>query len=297
MTAENQPPDALPGLQNEKINLQELSGKVSSIFTMPQILAKILQAVNDPQVSAALLEKIFKHDPGFTLKTLTLANSAYYGAPGKVTNMRSAITLLGLNLLKNLAIHASVSSLFHFEPVSPLFSGYELWKHSVGVGTCARMISRRFKLGNTEDYFTLGILHDVGLILECQFYRDRFLSLLLHLQETPGKLIELEKQTFGMIHAELTAMLCQKWSLPASLSLPVEHHHEPLSAPDSARIPACVLYLADLLTAQKHFGFSYSGAGELHPEILQVLGVDPVDVEVLQEDLGEELLEVSLFFD
>jgi len=132
------------------IDINDLSRKLHNVFPMPQILAKILAVVNDPQASISALEQVFKYEPSFTLKILTLANSAYYGSPGKITNIRAAITLLGFNMIKILPIHATVNEMFHFGTNTPIFSGYELWKHSVGVGVCAKMIARRLRLGKID---------------------------------------------------------------------------------------------------------------------------------------------------
>jgi len=279
------------------LNINELNRKLQNVYPMPQILSKILMIVNDPQANITSLEHVFKYEPSFTLKILTLANSAYYGSPGKVTNIRVAITLLGFNMIKSLAIHASVNEMFHFGTNTPLFSGYDLWKHSVGVGISAKMIARRLRLGNADDLFTLGILHDVGLIIEYQFYREAFLSVLSRLQNEHTEIIEAERAVLGTDHAALTRLLFEKWNIPEALKQVLLHHHRPLEVSEPNRRSACAVALADWLTKKKQFGFHHPIPESMDPEVLALLGVQPLDVEVLMEDFDQEVLEASMLLE
>ncbi|MEW6517335.1 MAG: HDOD domain-containing protein [candidate division FCPU426 bacterium] len=275
------------------INLEEVQAKVQNVFPMPQILAKIMRVVNDPTASAATLEQIFKYEPSFTLKILTLANSAYYGSPGKITNIRAAITLLGFNLIKSIAIHASVNEFFNFGTTNSIFSGYELWKHSVGVGVCAKMISRRLKLGNAEDFFTLGILHDVGLIIEYQFYREPFLAVMARLQGRVASLLETEQEMLGTDHAALSQLICDKWNLPKTMGQALRYHHDPLEAPASVQAQACALYVANEIVKQKQYGFFYPTPAGLDARAQELLKISADDLEVLAEDFDQEIQEMT----
>lgn len=280
-----------------KVDIEQLTQKLQNVFPMPQILSKIMHVVNDPNTSAASIEQVFKYEPSFTLKILSLANSAYYGSPGKITNIRSAITLLGFNLIKSLAVHASVNELFHSNSNNSLFSGIDLWKHSIAVGVVAKMIARRHRLGQAEDYFTMGILHDTGLIIEFQFYREAFDELLAKLHDGQGELIELEEKLLGINHATLTRMLCEKWQLPKMMTIPLAYHHDPLAAPESMRPSATVIYLANAVVHEKKVGFVYPTNNQVKEEHLQLLGIEDVDYEILLEDFDREFVEIAKLFD
>jgi len=276
------------------VDLNELSGRIHEIFPMPMILDKILKTVNDPNAGLATLENLFKYEPSLTLKILTLANSAYFGVPEKVTNIRTAITLLGVNLIKSLAIHASVNELFRFGTPWPSFSGYELWKHSVGVAVGAKMIARCLKLGAAEDFFTLGILHDVGLIIEYQFYREPFVAVLSRLHEQDGNLSRIEQSVLGTDHTVLGRLLCEKWQLPAMLVQIVGFHHTPLDSPAAIRRAVCAVNLADHIVSEKNFGFGCSGE-PVSEAVLAELGWTAADLETLKSDFDQEIMELTIF--
>ncbi|NTV52122.1 MAG: HDOD domain-containing protein [Candidatus Firestonebacteria bacterium] len=279
-----------------KIEWEDLNRKMEKMFPMPQIMAKILQEVNNPNASAASLEKILKNDPSFTLKILALANSSYYGVAAKVANIRAAITLLGLNMVKSIALHASVSDLFRVTANSFGFSGTELWKHSVGVGVCVKMVSRRLHLGNAEDYFTLGLLHDVGLLIEHQFFPEAADAVLKRLTLGPAKLTDVERELLGTDHEVLSALLCRKWSLPESVCTVVKFHHHPAEAPEALRRTTAAVYLANTIVQQAGYGFHYRSGENITGEVLKVLGIEDVDAQVMQEDFHREAAEISLQF-
>jgi HD-like signal output (HDOD) protein len=248
------------------IDLNVLVDKLQTSFPMPHIYARIMEEINNPNSTTAAFEKIFKNDPNLTLEILKLANSAYYGMPGKVTSIRSAIVLLGINLIRGLVLQTSVSNLLVTEEKSERFSGYDLWKHSVGVGVVAKMISRRLRQGNAEDYFTLGILHDIGLFIEYRFYATPFLGILARLQGEKEELIQIEHEVFGTDHAALTQLLCEKWGMPDTITQVVGWHHSPLQAPELQRKPACIINLANYVVHQNQYGFTYPGPHTLNLE-------------------------------
>lgn len=280
-----------------KIDIDILSEKLQNVFPMPQILDKIMNVVNDPKASSASIEQVFKYDPSFTLKILGLANSAYYGSPGKITNIRTAITLLGFNMIKSLAIHACVNELFQGGNNNSLFSGIDLWKHSVGVAVAAKMIARRQRLGNGEDFFTLGILHDIGLIIEFQFYRKEFIQLIECLRKDEKSIIDLEEELLGCNHATLTKLLCEKWNFPKTVSGGLGFHHDPLKAPTNMKKIAAAVYIANAVVHEKKLGFMYPRTEKLTDEILKLINMEDVDYEILLEDFDQESLELIKMFD
>jgi HD-like signal output (HDOD) protein len=281
-------PDSLP------LNLAELENKIQDIFPMPQILEKILQAVNDPDASAGSIEAVFKFEPSLTLKLLTMANSAYFGSPGRIRNIRAAITLLGLNMVKSLAIHASVNELFRFGSNIPAFSGPELWKHSVGVAVALKLLSRRLNLGNGEDYFTLGIVHDLGLIILYQFYRQPFIAIYTRSQTENVPVIQIEREILGVDHAQVARILCEKWRMPDTFTRLIPYHHQPLEAPADIRKEVFALYAADTLVRQVAFGFGFP-AEPIGDPIWAGLGLKSSDRDGLIAEFNQHILDMTIF--
>jgi HD-like signal output (HDOD) protein len=273
----------------QTIDREAMQAKIRTAFPKPQILAKITQAVSDSRASAASLEQCFQYEPSFTLKLLTLANSPYYQSPERLTTLRAATAFLGFKPVTSLAVHVSINELFNFGGAPSAFSGEELRKHATAVGVCAKMISRRLKLGRAEDFFLLGILHDVGLILEHQFYREAFLAVLGRLQESRARLPQVEQDLLGVDHTVLGQMFCDLWELPPNLGLIVRHHHDPLAAPPAILSQACALYVANEIVKTQKVGFYYPAPAGPDPVVLELLRLSADDLEVLTEDFDQEI--------
>lgn len=268
----------------QTIDLEATQTRIRAVFPRPQILAKIMQAD-----SAAALEQCLRYEPGFTRKLLTLANSPCYQAPERLTTLRAAAAFLGTNLVKSIAIHASVMEVFNFS--SPC-SGFpeELRRHSAAVGVCAKMISRRLKLGSAEDFFLLGILHDVGLVIEHQFYREPFLAMLARFSRGPYPLLpQAEREIFGLDHTVFSRIFCDQWELPPAFGQIVRYHHDPLAAPRAIQLQACALYLANEIALARQFSLHPPAAGGPDPGALARLRLGAGDLDVLAEDHEQEI--------
>lgn len=279
-----------------KISLDELNEKIGKLYPMPETLARVLQELQDPNADAGKIEKTLKYDPKFSFKILSLANSAFYGQANKISNIHAAITLLGFASIKSLAIQCSADQFFSQANSAAFQFGQSLWKHSVGVGVCAKMISRRLRIGNAEDFFTLGILHDMGLFIENELFYEKTSEILKAVQADDRPLFEIENEIFGIDHPIVTALLCEKWTFPNPVLDILKYHHAPTLAPSDAQSQVSVLNLADKLTMQSDTGFVYPHGKRLDIQVMEILKMDALGIEVLKEDLLEELGKHTAFF-
>ena len=117
--------------------------------------------VSNPLTSASDLSAIITVDQALTAKVLRLANSAFYGFPFRIKNITQAVSILGFDTIRNLALTVSVYKVFTGEPGSD-FSHAEFWKHCVGVAICANLLAKKIKYKSPEGAFTAGLLHDIG---------------------------------------------------------------------------------------------------------------------------------------
>ena len=63
---------------------QKLVRQVHSLPTLPTILLKITELVNNPKTSAIQLGRVIAEDPVLTAKLLKIVNSPFYGFPRKI---------------------------------------------------------------------------------------------------------------------------------------------------------------------------------------------------------------------
>jgi HD-like signal output (HDOD) protein len=156
--------------------LDQLIRQIDEISTLPYIAMRIIEAVNDVNTVASDIKQVMEGDPALSARILRCVNSSAYGLSTKITNLQQAITYLGLKQIRNLAMVVSVSNMFNKKECIGPYLRSNLWKHLVGVGICARLISMRLGYPNFEDCFLAGLLHDIGIILEDQYVHKHFVK-------------------------------------------------------------------------------------------------------------------------
>jgi HD-like signal output (HDOD) protein len=92
----------------------------------PMLLPKLMQALNDPEVSREALVKLILDDPSIAGGVLQQANSAFYRvSPARVDSIDRAVWLLGTDGLRRLMATAIMQPVFrlpkgHFDSFAPV---------------------------------------------------------------------------------------------------------------------------------------------------------------------------------
>ena len=117
--------------------------QLNHIATLPEVTLGIIELVENPRSSASALNALIGRDPALSARVLRVVNSAFYGLPQQLGSINRAISLLGLNAVKNIAIAASLAKLFRGGALCDRFDAKDLWTHSIAVATAARLLSVR----------------------------------------------------------------------------------------------------------------------------------------------------------
>ena len=108
------------------------STRTFEIPSIPLVLIKIIQTLDDDTSSAKELEELILHDPALSARILRLANSAFYSFRTEVKTISHAIALLGMNLVTSLAIGINIFDTFTKGAKSEAALINKLWTHSCG---------------------------------------------------------------------------------------------------------------------------------------------------------------------
>ncbi|HVL38919.1 MAG TPA: HDOD domain-containing protein, partial [Fimbriimonadaceae bacterium] len=81
---------AQPVLQ-DKAKLFRVMTQVAQVPVLPHVVYKVLEISSSTDTPALAIERAIVVDPGFSSKVLSLANSAFYGLPRKVTSIHEAV--------------------------------------------------------------------------------------------------------------------------------------------------------------------------------------------------------------
>ncbi len=278
----------MPASPQPVIDFDTLVSGISQAFTVPAVSAGIIQLIQDPASSIADLESLIKSDSPLSTSLLRVANSPCFHLNQPVTDIHKAIALLGLGTVRDLALAASVCSLFRSNHPIGEYTRTGLWKHSAAVAIASRMIARRVDHALDEALFTVGILHDIGLLLMDRYAHEHFVKL-MNSQET----LPLEVQTrnlMGKTHHELAQKVLTQWKLPETITTTIACQWHPLQAKEYQQ-QCSIFYLANILVNSAGIGY-VAGRG-IHPEdfnhALKVLGLTTKDVQVFLDDIHSEV--------
>jgi putative nucleotidyltransferase with HDIG domain len=242
---------------------QKLVRQVHSLPTLPTILLKITELVNNPKTSAIQLGRVIAEDPVLTAKLLKIVNSPFYGFPRKISTVTEAIAIIGFNALKNLVLTASVVDLFAGRKGGNGFEPRLLWDHSIAVASAAGLLGKAIGYEEREELFVGGLIHDLGKIIEHQFLRAEFEAAVQQARAGGGFLVDAEQAVLGFTHAEAGRFLGEQWKLPPRLVEVLAFHHQPAEAKTAPR-EAAVIHVADILARALGLG---SGGDDLVPSL------------------------------
>lgn len=280
----------------DKQDIQYAIMNVEEFPTLPIIITKVFDICEDETSTVDDLAKVVSFDQSITARILKLANSAYFGYLRKVNTLSKAITILGFNTIKSLAISASVFDTFKKIKSNYYFDRCQFWIHSIGVGVLARMISTKLKKGNPEVAFIDGLLHDIGKLFFESYYVPQYEAVMKEVTVSRCFVKEAEEAVMGVMHSEVGGWLATRWKFPPDLVNPIQYHHHLAECPEEYLELACIVNLADYLCRVHHIG---SGGDSLIPEvepiIMETLNITEEDIQALSDSVTGEKENIFTF--
>ncbi len=264
--------------------VQEAVARVNELPTLPSVLGKILVTAADPDASALDLGKHIAADQSLSATLLKLVNSAYYGFFRQITSITHAIVILGFVEVRNLTLTATV-----FRTMGNGKGAYDrmqLWRHSLATAMAAERIVKSLNM-DREGVFESALLHDIGKVTLDMLYPELFGVVARQAMDTGLSLRLVEREIFGLDHAEVGELLGNHWNLPNSVVSAIRFHHQPELASSNEHLVA-LISLANYLSYKAELGDPGNG-GE--PELPQ-FAIQLLDTKVDQVlDVREYLVE------
>jgi len=223
----------------------------TTLPALPQSAIRLLELSRNPDNGPAEYAQPIEADPGLSSQVLRFVNSSYFGFSQEISNVKQAITLVGVRTIKNFALWSAVFSLLPSPKCGP-FDLQTLWQDSLRRGLFARLIGKLMGLKDTEDIFTAALLQDLAIPLLAKQQTAEYRQLLEETLRSQTPLSVLEQRRFGWSHAEVGAWLLRQWHLPEGIADLVKGHTEVdrwLGSPETQRGKVAVAMSALLPTA------------------------------------------------
>lgn len=221
-------------------------GGLNRLPTHHRIVDQLRDALQDADVRIEAVGEIIQQDPAMSAKILQLVNSAFFLRTRRVTNIRDAVSYLGLNIIEGLVLQIGlVSSFEHLNGIS--LQRFQM--HGLQVANVARRIAPR---AIADVCFTTGLVHDVGKLVLSLAYGARFNTIAAASEKGIAKTWRLERTEFGIAHPEAGAYVLGVWGLPTQVVEGVAWHHDPCAVERTGMDVVAAVHLADAIVHGQH---------------------------------------------
>lgn len=216
---------------------------VDKLPARADVATRVLGVADDPDSSAVDLARAVGADPALASRTLALANSAYYGLSGRVASMDFAVSVIGFDTVRALALTLA-AGLDRPGAVPDRF-----WEQAATCAAAASVLAPSFG-ASAPEAFCLGLLHTIGSAFLHQVLP--LPALCLPFPADAAQLAERERDMYGYGHAAVGAQVLAQWNFPSPMCALIANHHDELApdAPPLARVLEASRTCADLILTE-----------------------------------------------
>jgi len=251
--------------------LHQFATRARRLYSLPAVAVRVVELVQQPEIDTVALRECIETDPAITGKILRVANSALFGLSQQVVNLNQAFALLGAKTIRVLVLGFSLPAELLCNVESHVLARY--WRQTAVKAISAREISERIWGLPGDEAFLAGLLQDIGVLALIQDLGSPYVSFLERICAEGGCLCELERQTLGFDHTELSAEMMRHWGLPQTIAravaVPRDGQAQDERSPHE-QVLSRIVQLADRLTQ-----FLLQGSAVLLTEVIQFVEHSP----------------------
>jgi putative nucleotidyltransferase with HDIG domain len=252
-------------LQKSEINEKQIKlilANIDRLPTLPAVATRLMSIGSAEDIDLEEVIGLIESDPAMSTTILSMCRTADKGLGDKITTVRRAVIMLGLEAVQVAALSVHVYQ--QLESNTPeectTFDRPGFWVHSLAVACGAEAIARSHpSLGVTpEQAYLAGLLHDLGklsldLILPKAYERALSMS-----KSRQCALCLVERTMLGLDHHTAGKRLAEHWKLPDPIRDAIWLHSQPIaSLPQGASSSlVSVVTLAESWARDMHLGWA-----------------------------------------
>ena len=268
----------------EPISLEKLKLPTISAQGM-----KALEIINAEDLKFNELESALSADPMLMGILLKYANSPMYRKYVEITNVRKAINLLGIDIVKSAILICTMRS--YCDPYNP--AKEMLWEKSIHLSIMTKLIARKAFRKLADAIELSAMMSQIGGLVLSSNYVDDYAIVVDSTEKNNSLLEDEELKCFGISRAEVTVFALEKLRLPQEIINALNLYYQgviPSDIETNADKHVVTLSLASLLI-QHH---DDEAAIKQNPTILSlmdVLGLVDSNIDDFLDDYNEKVSE------
>ena len=200
--------------------------EITNLPSLPHILLRVLDMCNRDDASLKAIAEIIDKDAALSAKVIGASNTAQFSKQSKFNSLEQNLTLLGLDMVKTIAISSSFYQVFNNLSLTPGFDLRVFWGRSLTTAFLAKLIAKEIAYPHVEEAYFTGLLLDIGQLVMWSNFPKPYATLLA--EKLDGiQLLSRESEKMGINHCEVGAWLVNNWNLNSFMADAVLYHHMP----------------------------------------------------------------------
>jgi diguanylate cyclase (GGDEF)-like protein len=252
---------------------------------LSMIALQIVRESLAPEASLPELAKLAESDAGFALRIIALVNSAAFGHHRHVSDVRQAVSMVGIRGLRTLGMSLALSDMV---PVGE--AGQILLGNSLRRAVASQLLAQRLGEKEVDEFFTTGLFLEVGLLSRAR----ENLEGAAEVARLPALHRIMHERAAGLLeHTVAGAALASTFMLPAHVEAAVLQHHDEM--PPSGVAPR-VAWAAERLAALWEGGDPVQNRKAAIEAVL-ALGLTQEDAQFALKNLPDLVMAAAAAFD
>ena len=248
-----------------------------------------------PGAALQILQLCESADPDLIKMT---ENSPFYGLRREVHTLSHALSLLGANSVRTLALSFSLVQGLRRDASE----GRELpnyWRRSLISGIASRALGDWAQMPQKEELFLVSLLQDVGMLALREAFPEMYANLVEESQGRHETLLQLEQEELECDHGEVSSWLARQWHLPEiyQLALRFSHDPDPSAVPEDSLSFVKFVALSGLLADIWVGGDTAGATNRAKAAVSESTRMSGEDLQSILERIAETQEEVSSIFE
>jgi HD-like signal output (HDOD) protein len=189
----------------------QLTALADSLPRPRSVMLQLVQAGDDP----AELARVVATDPATAALLLRTVNSAQFNLTNEITSVQHAITYLGANLVRDVAMHHAMAVPVDTRNLTAERIYQALWRNSYLASGITLALAQRLGMPSPSVLSTQALLYRLGDIALVSHRPG--MAAVYNTDPHLADLVDQTQQQLGFNSAMVGAHLAQTWGLPAAL--------------------------------------------------------------------------------
>jgi HD-like signal output (HDOD) protein len=275
----------------DRASILHAASALGPMATGSKSVGQLISLLCDESTPTEQLVALIERQPLLAGRMLRVANSAYYGHGRAVTTLPRAVSVLGTQAIRAIAITCCFDRVMLRRLENALEGSSTFLRHSIATAIAAQSLAAAASLPYHEEAYVAGMLHNIGVAIQACV--DGVGIRKLESARKAGMTAEvrtLESMYCGASHEMCGGLVLEAWQLPATLVSTAAHHHRPSEAPAAQRPLVSLINIAATLAQSSGCEFVLEPCpAACDPEALGWARVDSRVVEEVAATLADRV--------